>query len=77
MGDIHAWADTFAWSPHESLETQQTIGHLYRGGGGGGADFRCVVSHGGQPCVGRHMCMEPQCTAIHPIETQYTDGNLS
>ena len=46
MGDIHAWADTFAWNPHESLETQQTVGHLYQwGGGGGGADFRYVVSH--------------------------------
>ena len=61
------------WKPSKQLDTYIGGG----GGGGGGADFRCVVSHGGQPCVGRHMCMEPQCTAIHPIETQYTDGNLS
>ena len=32
--------------------------------------FQCVVSHGGQPCMRRHVYMEPPCTAVRPIETQ-------
>ena len=34
-----------------------------------GTDFQYVVSHGGQPCLARHLCMEPPCTAVRTIET--------
>ena len=36
----------------------------------GGTHFQFVVSHGGQPCMARHLCMEPSCMAVPPIETQ-------
>ena len=36
----------------------------------GGTDFQFVVSNGGQPCMGRHVYMEPPCTVVRPIETQ-------
>ena len=35
----------------------------------GATDFQCVVSYGGQPCMGGHLCMEPPCTAVSAIVT--------
>ena len=42
----------------------------------GGTNFQCVISHGGQPCMGRHVYMEPTCTTVRSIETQYTGDSL-
>ena len=30
----------------------------------GATDFQCVVSCGGQPCMGGHLCMEPPFVAV-------------
>ena len=43
----------------------------------GGTDFQFVVSHGGQPCMGGHLCMEPPCVVVPLFETQRTGGNSS
>ena len=41
----------------------------------GGADFHCMVSHGGHPCMAGNLCMEPPCMIVCNIETQQTDVN--
>ena len=41
----------------------------------GGIHSQCVVSCGGQPCMGRHLCLEHPCVAVPPFEKQRTGGD--
>ena len=76
MGDIHAWPDACAWSPLVRLSAllkpnkqMSTDAKLMVENPRGTPSMQTDSKVGQNPCLARHLCMEPPCTAVRTIET--------